>query len=60
MNGFVEKLQDYLELFGESFPTFNFTHISEKEMEEIIDSCLKTGKDVYELGYVKDDIDVKY
>lgn len=60
MNELEQKLDEYSELFGESFPTFNFMWMSPQEMEEIIDSCLDTGKDVYELEYVENDENVKY
>jgi hypothetical protein len=41
MDKLEEKLNDYGELFGEYFPTFNFMHLSPEEMENIIDSCLE-------------------
>ena len=54
------KMKEYEELFGESFPTFCFMHLSSKELEKIIDECLEEGKDAYELGYVSDDENMKY
>lgn len=60
MDELLTKMDEYEKQFGESFPTFNFVHLSEKEIGQIIDSCLKAGKDAYELGYVEDDMDVKY
>ena len=55
-----KKLAEYEDFFGESFPTFNFMHFSEAEIEDSVDSCLNSGKDVYELGYAKDDEDLQY
>lgn len=60
MDELEAKLKEYEELFGESFPTFNFTHLSFKEMGKIIDHCLEEGKDAYELGYASEDEDMKY
>lgn len=60
MDRLEEKLNEYSELFGESFPTFNFMHMSSKEIENVIDSCLEAGQDVYEMGYVEENEDVKY
>lgn len=55
-----ERLKMYEDAFGESFPTFNFMHMNDDQIGQIIDSCLSAGKDAYELGYVKDDPDIKY
>lgn len=60
MDGLEIKLKLYEDTFGESFPTFNFTHLSFDEIGQIVDSCLDAGKDAYELGYAKDDIEIKY
>lgn len=60
----MEKLKLYMdkyeERFADAFPTFCFMHLSPEEMTEVIDECLHTGKDVYELGILTDDHDVKY
>lgn len=55
-----KKLAEYEDFFGESFPTFNFMHLSEDEIADIVESCLDSGKDAYELGYAKDDEDLQY
>ena len=60
-----EKLRElmklYLEKFGDSFPTAPLAwNRTEAELMEIVQHCLKEGKDVYELGYLSDDIDIDY
>ena len=56
-----KKMQEYWERFGDSFPTIPLARgRSDEEVIEIIDECLKSGKDVYELGYVSDDPDIDY
>lgn len=56
-----EKLAEYEDFFHDSFPTFMFTHLPEKEIIKIIDDCLNQGLDAYDAGYVKEeDFDVKY
>lgn len=60
MNDLEIKLKMYEEAFGESFPTFNFTYLDEEQIGQIIDSCLDAEKDVYEMGYASDDMNIKY
>ena len=55
-----EKLEQYEEMFGESFPTFPFIHLSPIELESIITACLVTGKSVYDLGYISDNEHMNY
>ena len=55
-----QKLAEYKDFFSEDFPTFNFMHLPEDGIIQVIDSCLNAGKDVYALGYVKDDEDISY
>lgn len=56
-----EKMIEYNKMFGESFPTYPlmFTR-SEEEIVAIIDKCLESRKDVYELGYLKDGQRINY
>lgn len=54
------KLNEYEKTFGESFPTYNFMHFSPEEIGKIVDECLEKEKDVYALGYIEEDPDVKY
>lgn len=56
-----EKLDAYAEKFGDGFPMMPLAWgRTDDEVIEIIDDCLSKGKDVYELGYVEDDDDVRY
>lgn len=56
-----EKIMEYAERFGEGFPMIPLAWgRSDAEVIAIIDECLKKGKDVYELGYVKDEDDFDY
>lgn len=56
-----EKMMEYAKRFDDGFPMIPLGWgRTEQEVIEIIDECLKKGKDVYELGYVKDDLDVIY
>lgn len=55
-----EKLNLYEKTFGDFFPTFMFMHLTEEEMCKVIDSCLDEDKDVYTMGFLKDDYDMKY
>ena len=56
----MNTLLKYYDTFGESFPTFNFMLLSEDGLADIVESCLDSGKDAYELGYAKDDEDLQY
>lgn len=56
-----EKMVEYAKRFGDGFPMIPLGWgRSDEEIVEIIDECLKKGKDAYELGYVKDDDDIEY
>ena len=56
-----DKLMEYAKRFGEGFPTIPLAWgRTDEEVEKIIDKCLSTGKDVYELGLLTLDEDVKY
>jgi hypothetical protein len=54
------KLKEYKEMFDDDFPTFCFMHLCMKEIVTIIEKCLREKSDVYTLGYIEDDSDVKY
>ena len=50
-----KKLEEYGKRFSDGFPTIPLMlGRTDEEVIEIIDDCLKKGKDVYELGYVED------
>lgn len=61
MNMLEEKLNQYEKAFDEGFPTYPLMlSKTDDEIIEVIDKCLDSGKDVYELGILKDDHDAKY
>ena len=58
----LEKAQiAYAEKFGEGFPMFQLaTNRSDDEIIAIIEECVKSGKNVYERGIVKNGENVLY
>lgn len=61
MNDLEKKMQKYTQVFGEAFPMIPLGWgRSDAEIIAIIDKCLKENKDVYELGYVEDDLNIDY
>lgn len=55
-NDLMGNLKAYAEKFEEGFPMIPLGWgKSDEEVVKIIKRCLKLGKDVYELGLVKDD-----
>ena len=56
-----EYLEQYAKRFGDGFPTIPLAWgRTEAEVIDIIKECLEKGKDVYEMGLLSDDDDVKY
>lgn len=56
-----KKMQEYAEMFGDGFPTIQLARgRSDQEVIAIIDECIYSGKDVYELGYLSNDPDIDY
>lgn len=54
----IEDLRnDYIEKFDDYFPNMA---LSEDKEVEIIEKCLKEGKDAYEVGYFKLDGNIMY
>ena len=54
----IEYLRnDYIEKFDDYFPNMA---LSEDKEVEIIEKCLKEGKDAYEVGYFKLDGNIMY
>lgn len=54
----IEGLRnEYIEKFDDYFPNMG---LSEDKEVEIIEKCLKEGKDAYELDYFKLDANIKY
>ena len=57
----LEAMNDYREVFGDSFPTIPLAVYSPPdEAIAIIRECLEKKKDVYELGYVTSDSSIMY
>lgn len=56
-----KKLEEYRVMFKEGFPMIPLKWgRTDEQVIEIINRCIKEGKDVYELGYVIIDDDVMY
>lgn len=61
MNEVDKKMLEYAKKFDDGFPMMPLGWgRTDEQIIEIIDRCLKTGKDVYELGYIEDDPDLLY
>ena len=60
MEKLMIHMEKYEKRFGDMFPTFCFMHLSPDQMIDVIDRCLEAGKDVYEMGILKDDHEVNY
>lgn len=56
----MEAIKAYNEKFKDGFPSYPLLHRPEKEVIEIIESCIKNNKDVYKMGYLELDDDIKY
>lgn len=51
-----KMLDKYEEMFGDGFPTIPLMWgRTENEVIAVINECLTSGKDVYQLGYVNED-----
>lgn len=58
---FESKLNEYKEAFGDQFPTYPLMLTrTEEQAIEMIDSCIKNKKDVYAMGYLKDDPNIQH
>lgn len=55
-----EAVKEYNKVFPGGFPSIPLCHKPEKEVIEIIENCIKEKKDVYKMGYLKLDNDIKY
>lgn len=58
MNEKLQKAYDeYKKKFNDDFPTIPFGNAEDEKIIEIINDCVESGKDVYDLGYLElDDI----
>lgn len=55
-----EAIEAYNEKFEDGFPSIPLLSRPEKEVIEIVESCIENNKDVYEMGYLKLDDDIMY
>lgn len=55
-----EAVKAYNEKFEDAFPSIPLLSRPEKEVIEIVESCINNNKDVYEMGYLKLDDDIIY
>lgn len=56
-----ELLDEYIEKFGEGFPTYQVLRgRTEEESIKIVQECINKEKDAYELGYCTLDDDIEY
>lgn len=62
MNEKLDRLLvEYAHKFGEGFPTYQIARLkTTEEVIAIIEDCLNSEKDAYELGYVTDDLNIMY
>jgi hypothetical protein len=55
------KLEEYINAFKEGFPMIPLAWgRTEAEIIDLIDRCLKEGKNAYDLGLVKEDDDILF
>ena len=60
-NEYKAKLAEYADHFGDGFPTIPLANNrSDKEIARIIDICIQNNKNVYEMGYLSNEEDIKY
>lgn len=60
MQRMVKLMDEYLNVFGESFPSYQFMHLEMSEICKIIEDCLKRGKNAYQAKYLTDEEGVVY
>lgn len=54
-------LDKYYEKFGEALPTYQIARTrTDEQIIAIIKECIEKSKDVYELGYCTDNLDMEY
>lgn len=52
-----KALEEYKKAFNDDFPTIPFDSVEDGKVIEIVNDCVESGKDVYDLGYLElDDI----
>ena len=54
-------INEYEKLFGDQFPTYPLMLArTEEQVIETINDCIENGKDVYQMGYLEDSLDILY
>lgn len=54
----LQALEQYEQVFDDSFPTIPMSGHTEEEMIDMINKCISEKKDAYDMGYL--DIDAMY
>lgn len=55
-----EAVEEYNKVFPGGFPSIPLMRKGKEKVIEIIENCIKEKKDVYKMGYLKLDNDIKY
>ena len=55
-----EAIKKYNKFFEDGFPSIPLLSRPEKEIIELVETCIEENKDVYEMGYLKLDNDIMY
>ena len=55
-----KAIKRYNDRFEDGFPSIPLLYRPQKEAIEMIETCIKNNKDVYDMGYVKLDDDIIY
>lgn len=55
-----EAVDAYNKVFEDGFPSIPLLSRPKKEVINIVETCIKEKKDVYEMGYLKLDDDIIY
>jgi hypothetical protein len=55
-----KALKKYEKFFDDSFPMFSMMSKPPDDVVEIIENCIENKKDVYDMGYLSLDDDIKY
>lgn len=55
-----QAIEEYNKVFEDGFPSIPLLSRPEKEIIEMVETCITEKKDVYEMGYLKMDEDIMY
>lgn len=48
----IRLMDEYLDMFEKTFPSYQLRHLGEERICEIIRDCIDRGEDVYEAEYL--------